>query len=133
MKSYNYKQVYPPTYPCTNNLFSSKILCYCLVIIKFWSWNPLMILLRIYLLVFIFSLLKYPKLVFGKLMQLSPMRYFFDEMWWNDKIYRVARMNDANVLQSMSFLAGHGSKVNKAMKSYSQVILDIFWHKILWF
>ena len=33
-------------------------------------------------------------------------------------------MNDANVLQSMSFLAGHGSKVNKVMKSYSQVILD---------
>ena len=33
-------------------------------------------------------------------------------------------MNDANVLQSMSFFAGHGSKVNKVMKSYSQVILD---------
>ena len=33
-------------------------------------------------------------------------------------------MNDANVLQSMSFLAGHGSKVNKVMKSYSQAILD---------
>ena len=33
-------------------------------------------------------------------------------------------MNDANVLQSMSLLGGHGSKVNKVMKSYSQVILD---------
>ena len=47
-----------------------------------------------------------------------------EQQWWNDKIYRVARMNDANVLQSMSFFAGHGSKVNKVMKSYSQDILD---------